>query len=299
MYPIKHPLPPRPDGYPISAKVIKDSVSPDGVRLTTLEVVMPRYMLAELATHRVFSKNASSSRAIPTARASAAVESQIVMPVRWGKNQSGMQPSLENLEGDDLAIAEAIWTNAANVCLDASRALAALGLHKQWSNRPLEWFGTIRLVLTSTKWGNFFNLRDHPAAQDEIHYLSHDIKEALNGSTPQHLRYGQWHIPYVSDEELLQLTSEEALKVSSARCARSSYKTTEGVTSTLSEDLKLFERLKAGVGEEEEDPFHASPTEHQGRPARYWENFADKTGNLHGWVQYRKVVENVAGLSSN
>jgi hypothetical protein len=154
-------------------------------------------------------------------------------------------------------------------------------------------------VLTSTKWDNFFHLRDHPAAQDEIHYLAQDVKEALNDSTPQELGYGQWHIPYVSEEELFSLTLEGALKVSSARCARTSYKTTEGVTSTLSDDLKLFERLKAGVGENEDDPFHASPTEHQARPAKDWEDFPFKTGNFDGWIQYRKVVENVARLDDS
>jgi hypothetical protein len=48
-----------------STKILADSISPDGVRLTTLEVVMPRIVLAEFNTHRMLSRNSASSRAIP------------------------------------------------------------------------------------------------------------------------------------------------------------------------------------------------------------------------------------------
>lgn len=297
---IKHPLPPMPEGYPISVKVIEDSAKVDSTgapfnRITTVEAVFPRYILAELATHRVLSKNASSSRAIPTKKAVTAAQ-DIVYPVRWGMNQPGMQPSLENLKGDALLKAEAIWANTAAVCMQASLALADLGLHKQWASRPLEWFSTIRLAITTTELDNMFNLRDHPAAQDEIHYLMHEWKRALNSSVPNILRGDEWHIPYVTEEERGTLGLENSLKVSAARCARTSYKTVHGVTSTLEDDLALFERLKAGVGVNEDDPFHASPTEHQARPAGYWEDTPDFTGNFRGWVQYRKVVEGNAHL---
>ena len=48
------------------AEVLIDSVNPAGQRLTTFVLRFPRFVLSEFNTHRMFSRNASSSRAIPT-----------------------------------------------------------------------------------------------------------------------------------------------------------------------------------------------------------------------------------------
>ena len=50
---------------PYSARILLDSLSPSGARLTTMEVRYPRFIHSEMMTHRVFSRNAASSRAIP------------------------------------------------------------------------------------------------------------------------------------------------------------------------------------------------------------------------------------------
>jgi len=255
------------------------------VRLSTLELVFPRYILPELGTHRIFSKNASSSRAIPTAKA--IMDSSDVYPVRWGKNQKGMQPSEDNLSEEDTIKAKLIWERMMNACKEGAAELAELKLHKQWASRPLEWFSTIKVLVSSTEWENFFFLRDHPAAQDEIHYLTHDIKAALKGSTPVVRGERDWHIPYVEENSTLDLLTK--LKVSSARCARTSYKTVFGVTSSLQEDIDMFSRLCKA---DETEPFHASPTEHQARlknlegdPAWKVNNFSERL------LQFRQVVE--------
>lgn len=294
-YQLKNPLPPLPEGYPISANIVLDSISPRGKRITTLELEFPRYVLAELGTHRVLSRNSSSSRAIPLKKAIQSAQEKFVTPVRWGKNQSGMQPSLENLEGEDLDRARQAWSRAALACIDAAAVFAEVGLHKQWAARCLEWFGTIRLVVTATQWDGIFMLRDHPAAQDEISYLIQAIKTAMNGSTPVQMTQLGWHLPYVTEDDFDTLGLEDALKVSAARCARVSYKTVHGVTSTLEEDVAMFKRL-APDDMGEENPFHASPTEHQARPSKPEEDTPHCTGNFVGWVQHRKVIEGYTTL---
>ena len=77
------------------AKIICDSISPDGIRLTTMEVKMHRFILAEMNTHRIFSRNSASSRAIPVKKMLERVKTDPAMPVFWGKNQSGMGASEE------------------------------------------------------------------------------------------------------------------------------------------------------------------------------------------------------------
>jgi hypothetical protein len=292
-YQLKTEMPPLPEGYPISAKIILDSVSNLGTRITTFELVFPRYILAEFNTHRVFSRNASSSRAIPTKKLIENSIENMVFPVRFGINQPGMQAKKENLTGDALDEARRLWMKMAEVNVEACLRLAELGLHKQWASRPLEWFSTIKVVMTTTEFDNFFILRDHKDAQDEICYSAQAMKVAMNESEPQPLNHHEWHIPYVTKEEVAGLGLENALMVSAARCARTSYKTVHGVTSTLEEDIALFKRLAHDLNDPE-NPFHASPTEHQATPSLMEKHL---WGNFQEWIQYRKLIE--AGISIN
>ena len=76
----------------ISVKVIADSISAHTKqRITTLELEYPRFIHAELMTHRVFSRNSSSSRAIPIQTMINHIKATTAIPIHWGKNQSGMQ----------------------------------------------------------------------------------------------------------------------------------------------------------------------------------------------------------------
>jgi hypothetical protein len=131
-------------------------------------------------------------------------------------------------------------------------------------------------------------------AQDEICYLVQAMKTAMNNSTPEKLNPGQWHLPYISNNDLEKLGLENALKVSAARCARISYRVEHGVTSSLDDDLAMFNRLVPSNVHSKDDPFHASPTEHQATPDSE-EILIDTPGVLHGnlrsWNQYRKFIE--------
>jgi thymidylate synthase ThyX len=276
------------------AKVVEDSIGAHDVRLTTLQLTYPRYIHAEMLTHRVFSRNASSSRAVPVAKLVEMSLAEMVEPIRYGKNQAGMQASKANLEGEALARARAIWRSMAETCAAGAKELAELGLHKQWANRPTEWFGNIRVLATATEWDNFFELRDHPDAQPEIRALAQAMLVAMGGSNPAFRSYNEndvdnWHLPYVTPEERLARDANPWMlaEISAARCARVSYLTHDGQQPDMQKDKELFERLAGSR------PLHASPTEHQGvpmQPERYGEG-PQWCKNFRGWFQFRQAIE--------
>jgi thymidylate synthase ThyX len=296
----------------ISAKVITDSVSEMGIRLTTMQLRYPRLIHAELLTHKVFSRNSSSSRAVPVSRLIEDVQRDPAKPVFWGKNQPGMQ-AREEL--DDLAKyrAEQMWEGAMWNAIRSAQALHEQGAHKQIVNRILEPFSHINTVLTSTSWANWYALRTHEDAQPEIKALADAMLVAQNESAPMLLKRGEWHLPYVhtvrhraSDDsewefdgyrvqtgaETWQAVSlETALEVSVARCARVSYLTHEGKHPSIESDLALHDRLMNS------QPLHASPAEHQAMPdyiddrAGFQWAMPHMHGNFTGWIQYRKFLK--------
>ena len=273
----------------ITAKIIADSISPQGVRLTTMQLRYPRFIHAEFMTHRMFSRNASSSRAVPVERLIADVERDPAVPLVWTKNQPGMQGVDECSERvQDPAIAdtyygsltrEQAWLTARDNAVEMAKAFSAAGYHKQLVNRFLEPFSHINVVATATDWANFYALRCHPAAEPHMQRLAEAMRDAQAASTPTRLEPGQWHLPYVDaarDVDLLPsplYPHEPAkgrghgdwftsllIKLSVARCARVSYLTTEGKPPTVEADLALYERLVGAA------PMHASAAEHQATP---------------------------------
>ncbi len=260
-----------------SARVIADSIAPRGSRLVTIEAKMHRYVLAEFNTHRVFSRNSASSRAIPVSKQIAAVRNDPAMPLEWGSNQKGMQAG-DELTGEDLEVAKKVWLAARDAAVNAAEELAAVGLHKQVSNRLLEPFMWHTAIVTSTEWENFYQQRCSPLAQPEIRAVAEAMQEAMEASTPHPLDYGSWHTPYVDPDE--GLGGEDMLKISAARCARVSYLTQDGVRD-VSKDIELYDRLTSA------SPMHASPLEHVARPQRIDE---DSVGNLRQWRQLRHQI---------
>lgn len=261
-------------GY--SAKIVLDSISPAGVRLTTMEVTFPRFVLSEWNTHRNFSRNSSSSRAVPTSKMIERVQTDPVFPVEWGKNKKGMSAD-EAISEDEQAQAKAVWLQARDAALEHAKQLAELKVHKQIVNRILEPFMWHTVIVTSTEWENFFDLRCAPAAQPEIRTIAMMMREIYAAGTPQTVGIGEWHLPLVQpDERHLDLETQKM--ISAARCARVSYLTHDG-TRSIDADITLYDRLK---GEK-----HLSPFEHVATPARDLEFHA----NFRGWVQMRKEIE--------
>nr|QMP83734.1 MAG: hypothetical protein [Caudoviricetes sp.] len=264
----------------IEAKIILDSVSPLGVRLTTFELKYPRFILSEFNTHRVFSRNSASSRAIPVKKMIKDVISDPVIPSFWGKNQAGMQAK-EELSGIKLKLSQGLWRFARYPACLAAYSFTKLGLHKQIANRIIEPWMWTKTIVTATEWDNFFELRFHEDAQPEIYVLASKMLEQYSNSIPSPINYGEWHLPYITELEFVKYTNQELIKISGARCARVSYLTHDGKTPSPEKDFKLYDDLVGSV------PIHASPVEHQATPNqnRKFEK------NFRGWHQHRVDIE--------
>lgn len=264
------------------AKVIADSVSLDGARLTTLQVCFPRFILAEVNTHRMLSRNFRSSRAVPVAKLIEEVRTSPFLPSQFTRNQAGMQGG-EALIGDELARAEQAWREAAELAAYYAELLADAGVHKQYANRGLEPYLYVHGVISATDWDNFFNLRCHKDAQPEFQELALSVRVALTTSTPKLREYGEWHLPYVFDHERETCGLEQLRRLSAARCAWVSYTPFEpGDEHNYIKANRTFDKLMS-------TPMHASPMEHVAVPEGPFEGRAP--GNFTGWAQWRHELE--------
>lgn len=231
-------------------------------------------------THRLFSRNSASSRAIPVDKLLTRVREDPAMPLWWGKNQPGMQ-AYEEIGGAALKQAQELWLDARNQILDIVRELGKLGLHKQIANRLLEPWMFITVIVSATEFDNWFHLRNHHAAQPEIAWVAKSMWGQYAANTPSEVAAGDWHLPLVSPEEAANHPLDVLKKISTGRCARVSYLTHEGVRDIAS-DIKLHDRLCSGP--ETGEPGHWSPFEHVARAL----DTAERSGNFIGWFQYRK-----------
>lgn len=301
----------------ISAKIVGDSIS-QGKRITTFELEYPRFVHSELMTHRVFSRNAMSSRAVPIEKMIEQVMNSPAKPIHWGKNQSGMQAKEEL---SDITHVDFYWEELAKEVGGYAAYFSKQGLHKQVVNRILEPFQTMKTVLTSTEFENFFWLRNHEDAQPEIKKLAEEMLKAQEESEPLELKVGDWHLPYFEtsfwdgdwpalDINGTEYSLEDAKAISASCCAQVSYRKLDD---SLEKALNVYKRLV------ESEPVHASPFEHQATPMNFrygadlWKAareqgvdeplFEDGTthmdylgnfwsGNFCGWIQHRQLIPN-------
>lgn len=306
----------------ITAKVVCDSISEQGHRITTFELEYNRYIHGELLTNRMFSRNCSSSRAIPIKKMIEYTQNNMAMPLYYGSAKSGMQAG-EELESTWLP--KLLWKSGFYVSKNIVKAMDKLKLHKQIPNRLLEPWQMIKVVVTATDFDNFFNLRIEGAAQPEIAMLAHKMYQAREDSKPKLLKEGQYHLPYVDSIDYVEgdggygeyendqwyhlngngISLEEAIRISAASCAAQSYRTE---SMTLEKANKIFDMLV------KDKTLHASPFENIATPIHYtnkgmmineknpvtWQKgitHIDRKGDLHsgnfkGWIQYRHLLDN-------
>lgn len=262
------------DDFTPRAHIVADSISEDGVRLTSVEVTMHRFVLAELNTHRQFSRNSASSRAIPVSRAIDRMLVNNVFPIEWASEQKGMHGG-EPIPARAQNQAREIWLDARAAAIANAKKLADIGVHKSIVNRLLEPYMSHTVLITSTSWKGFFDQRCSRLAQAEIRYAAEAIREARRNSHPQTITPGNWHLPYISADERFRYDTATLKKVSVARCARVSYLTHHG-TRDFNADVDLYDRLVTAA------PPHASPLEHVATPCT-----STAPGNLVGWRQLR------------
>jgi hypothetical protein len=313
-----------------------------------MQLRYPRWIHAEGRTHRIISmgeedtifeiktpslmedpnlsRNASSSRAIPTERFIQDVLEDTAYPVWWGKNQPGMQAREENNEFVEMVAQydmndqldyqllkltrEDGFEAARDYAIMVARAYAKAGYHKQIVNRFLEPYSHINVLVSATTWDNFFELRDHPDAQPEIQELARAMKAALEGSTPVYLMNGSWHLPYVD------LGSEEGGRIEWwARNIKddrhSGYSPQLPPEKWMHRTVLLGQQISVARcarvsylthdGKEPDiqsdlalydrlvgsKPLHASPAEHVATP------MPGRWGNFTGWKQHRQFLEEI------
>lgn len=313
----------------ISAKIIADSIDPNGHRITTFELEYPRFIHAEFMTHRVFSRNAASSRAIPVSKAIELIRENTAMPIHWGKNQPGMSAKEEcnnpitlpsgNISAlDSYYTREDWWYEARDDAILRAEFYNQAGYHKQIVNRLLEPFTHIKVVMTTTELDNFFWLRRHPDAQPEIQELAEKMWQACNSSFVAVLMPGDWHLPYygqgfwkasgyvdITQDDITDLDGkrghslQDAIAISASCCAQVSYRKNDD---SLEKAKAVYKRLV------ESTPVHASPFEHQATPMPLFDernhlvwpqgvthmdrNGSAWSGNFRGWIQNRQLIPN-------
>jgi thymidylate synthase ThyX len=304
----------------VQAKIIADSINERGTRVTTFELEYPRIIHSELMTHRVFSRNAASSRAIPVKTMIDLIEANPAMPSQWGKNQPGMQAK-EELDSVSKESVKQLWLHACSDAVAHARVMNDVGAHKQVINRITEPYQHMKVVLTATNYANWFYLRDHVDADPTIAELAAKMKYEYDYNEPYWLEEGAWHLPYVRtqkangtfpqrywdelgtqrywDELGNQITLEQALMISVSSCAQVSYRKSDG---SLEKAEVVYKRLI------ESKPTHASPTEHQcqvfeSKDSVYPEDWPEGithidrngvlwSGNIRDWIQYRQLIPN-------
>lgn len=288
----------------ISAKIIADSVNQKGNRIVTMELEYPRFIHSEVMTHRMFSRNAASSRAIPIKTMLETIINDTATPVHWGKNQAGMQAN-STLDEDAQRAAMNVWYDARVMATHYSNKLSNIGAHKQVANRITEAFQHMKVIVTATEWDNWFTLRNHKDAQPEIQELARVMMNAMNSSTSECLYDNEWHVPYVSTGRTLgnriyfdstgdEISVLDALVISASCCAQVSYRKND---ESLDKAKAIFKSLI------ESEPRHASPIEHQAKPATdlEWQtgithidrHFNQWSGNFRDWIQYRQYLDQV------
>jgi thymidylate synthase ThyX len=143
----------------INATIVADSINPQGDRITTMLVTFPRFILAELNTHRMFSRNSASSRAIPFEKMVKMVQEDPFIPIAWQKDHKGMQGTEYFTSDIDIEANEIKWNAAKERAIKTTISLHDLGVTKQLCNRLLEPFMWHTVIVTATEWENFFKLR--------------------------------------------------------------------------------------------------------------------------------------------
>ena len=274
----------------ISAKIVADSINESGNRITSLVIVIPRIVLAELNTHRALSKNSASSRAIPFKKMLNLVQEEPFIPLAFQKDHKGMQGTEYFTEIADKNNCINMWLDARDKAVASAKELSEFGVTKQLCNRILEPFMMHTVLITGTEWENFMALRNHQDAEIHIQAAAIKILEAMNASNPKLLKEGEWHIPFGENldyERISKMHSENSIipekliyetmvEIATARCARVSYLNFEG-KDDYEADVKLHDQLLQSG--------HMSPFEHCAQAT----SGDIISGNFVGWKQYRKV----------
>jgi len=253
----------------IKVELVLASTNYFDVPIYTFKLHYHRFIHGELLTHRLFSRNSSSSRAIPVDKMLDYIKNNPAYPIHWGKNKTGMQADEEctNIlkfgKSDISYISDELWLKSCKKSLKYAKSFNKSGYHKQIVNRLTEPYQFMNTILTATEFTNFFKLRIDKSAQPEIQELAQLMQECIYNTSPQYLTEGQYHLPFIDFVDGVyyaydrQVTLDEAIKISVSLCAQVSYRKEDY---TIEKADKIFNML---IGMQ---PKHLSPFEHIAKP---------------------------------
>jgi len=301
----------------ITAEVILASRSYYSPHLYTLKLFMPRMALTHLLTHRWFSRNTQSNRAIPSN-----APRKLYMP-KFKTNKAGMVPG-KYLDPTSQNTAQNRWKSAWLDAHASKEVLDDIKVAKQWKNRLTEPFEMVEVLVSSTNWENFYEQRIAGDAQDEIRVVAEKAKEAIDKTVQedkvQLLYENQWHLPYLEfdpEKNIYSLDGKEyclwdALLISQSLTAQISFRKAD---TSLEKAYIIHDKLLP-----DNSPPHLSVFEHQATPLTYnilcdmgaaWEtlleayskyfnmdkamatslaNNAYRVNNFNKWLQFRNLL---------
>jgi thymidylate synthase ThyX len=237
--------------------------------LVSIEYVVPLYIHTEILTHRRFSRNASSARAMSTTRYAGL---GYYMPPQFYQSQKGMEASAQPIKHQWLA--RMVWSAAIQGTELAARVLERLKVAKEQRNRLIAPAKMVKGIITGTEsaWQSFFHLRNNKNADTAMQVFA---REAYHAIINTRWSYDTIHAPYDIDP-----------LVNAARAALVSYAKIESI-----DDYKLANRLlKDG---------HMSPFEHYAvwRLQPTLSNLTCSSNDVHfdyvthGWEHHRATLE--------
>lgn len=261
------------------AKMVLDSIGPNGARLSTIRLCYPMRVHWDLLTHRVFSRNASSGRSISVTRMVHWLDGNVSKPLSWLADGKSMKSSgeLPALKAD---LADIVWQEAYEDARKHALRLEAIGVHRQDANALLIPFGWINVLVTSTTFDNFLCLRATSNARPEMERVAVGIGKALRDSEATPLREGEWHLPFITEDEWETFPIADLLKLSVSRCGHLTNQALDTPKVTHAHELGRYDRFL------EECAW--STFEHQAQPQE--EGECRRSGNFLGWDQYRQSL---------
>lgn len=172
----------------ITAKVVAHSINSFNNEIISFLITFPRMILAEFNTHRRFSRNSASSRAIPFKKMVQSVIDNPFVPLVWQETHTGMQGSKYIKDPDKIQELTMEWLQARDYAVKQATNLDKLGVTKQICNRLLEPFMWHTVAFTTTELENFFGQRSsiyindlsnksHRSINEYLHYNYHPEKQ--------------------------------------------------------------------------------------------------------------------------
>lgn len=299
-------------------KKLADSITVKGARITTFELTYNRFFHADVLTHRTFSRTASNTFAQNPSALRKELASGKHQPYLFGRSHP---VEITNEISKEFY---RLWMEMSMVLSSYSEKLQELGVSRYLVNKPLETFSTVKVVLTSTEWQNFFHLRDTKGLP-EMEELVHDLRTEYKTTAPDHLAVGEWHLPYIRPEDKAFVEAEFAesdrnfilAMLSSVRCSNWSTFVESLDHKTIREEIEIGQDLyRAGhlnTFEHVATPWDVSSkveelcrknssimgypimmlnqiTEHLSRPESVCPSWAD-VRNLRGWRSLRSFLD--------